>query len=194
MNLITTGVEKGYYSIVTEGTDGKPVFGPVKYWPGLREMGIAPKEESATIYAENMLFAIEKALGDIDVDLDFTDMPLDIYCDIFGKKLDQMGGVIDSSNDVAKYICFMAEKTLTGGVKEYIVLYKGQMNLPEDKAKTKEGKPEFQTKPTNAKFMPLPDGTWRYTVRSDNPKFNAATWATTWGKTVYVPVLEPVTP
>lgn len=187
--LITTTIRKGYYAIGKE-ENGKMTWGPVKYWPGLRELGIAAKEEIGKIYAEGMLWAMAKTLGDIDVSLEFTDIPEDIYCDVFGKKRGTMGEVLDNANDVAPYICIMAEKELTEGVMEYCTLFKGQMNLPEDKAKTGEGKPEFQTKPTNAVFMPLEDGLWRAWVRSDNPKFDKVVWAEKWGKEVVIPTIE----
>ncbi len=187
--LVTTTVRKAYYAVATE-KDGKLTWGPVKYWPGLRELGVSVKEEIGKVYAEGMLWAMAKALGDIDVNLEFTDIPEFVYTDIYGKKRGTMGEVLDNAHDVAPYICIMAEKELTEGVMEYCTLFKGKMNLPDDKSKTNEGKVDFQTKPTNAVFMPLDDGLWRSWVRSDNPDFQKDKWAEKWGKEVMIPEIK----
>lgn len=186
MPKITTGVEKGYYAIL--GTDGAvPTYEAVKYLAGLREISIVPKEESATIYAENRLYEQENSLGEIDVTLDFASLSTEDYADIFGKKLAESGGIIENANDQAPYIAIMAEKTLSGGDKEYLTLYKGKLGIPEDKAKTKEGKTEFQSVSLTGKFQPLESGIWKHNAKTSDTGFNAETHKTTWGKTVFIP-------
>ncbi len=135
---ITTGVEKAYYAILKE--DGvTPKYGTVHYLPGLREISVAAKEEQATIYAENRLYDSENSLGEIEVTLDFASIDTADYAALFGKKIAKNGGIIESSSDQPPYIVLMVEKTLSGGVKEYLTLFKGKLAIPEDKAKTKEG-------------------------------------------------------
>ena len=188
---ITTGVEKAYYAILKE--DGvTPKYGTVHYLPGLREISVAAKEEQATIYAENRLYDSENSLGEFEVTLDFASIDTADYAALFGKKIAKNGGIIESSSDQPPYIVLMVEKTLSGGVKEYLTLFKGKLAIPEDKAKTKEGKTEYQTMSLNGIFMPLDNGMWKHSVKTTDEGFDATTHAENWGKTVLLPSTEEV--
>lgn len=188
---ITTGVEKAYYAILEQ--DGAvPRYGAVKYLPGLREISVTANEEQATIYAENRLYDSENSLGEIEVTLDFASIDTADYAALFGKKIAKTGGIIESSSDQPPYIALMIEKTLSSEVKEYLTLFKGKMALPEDKAKTKEGKTEYQTMSLNGLFMPLDNGIWKHSVKTTDEGFNRETHAQSWGKTVLLPSTEAV--
>ena len=116
---ITTGVEKAYYAILKE--DGEnPIYNPVSYLQGLREFSIVANEEESSIYAENRLWESENALGAIEVTLDFASIYTEDYVALLGKKLAENGGIIEGVDDQAPYIALMLEKTLSGGVKEYL--------------------------------------------------------------------------
>lgn len=183
---IVTGVEKAYYAILKEDGD-TPKYDTVKYLPGLREISITAKEEQATIYAENRLYDSENSLGEIEVTLDFASIETSDYVALLGKKVASTGGVIESADDQPPYIALMAEKTLSGGVKEYLTLFKGKLSIPEDKAKTKEGKTEYQTKSLNGLFMPLENGMWKHAVKTTDDNFDKDTHKNNWGKTVIIP-------
>lgn len=188
---ITTGVEKAYYAILEQ--DGAvPRYGAVKYLPGLREISVTANEEQATIYAENRLYDSENSLGEIEVTLDFASIDTADYAALFGKKIAKSGGIIESSNDQPPYIALMVEKTLSGEVKEYLTLFKGKLAIPEDKAKTKEGKTEYQTMSLNGLFMPLDNGIWKHSVKTTDEGFDSKTHAQSWGKTVLLPSTEAV--
>lgn len=187
---IVTGVEKAYYAILT--ADGEsPTYESAKYLPGLREISVKANEEQATIYAENRLYDSENSLGDIEVTLDFASIDTEDYVVLLGKKKATEGGIIESADDQPPYIALMVEKTLSGGVKEYLTLYKGKLGIPEDKAKTKEGKTEYQTVSLSGLFMPLENGMWKYSVKTTDSGFSEETHKTKWGKTVILPTVSP---
>lgn len=188
---ITTGVEKAYYAILKE-EGATPTYEDAKYLPGLREISVTAKEEQATIYAENRLYDSENSLGEIDVTLDFVSIDTADYVALLGKKIAAEGGIIENSNDQPPYIALMVEKTLSGGVKEYLTLFKGKFSIPEDKAKTKEGKTEYQTVSLPGLFMPLENGIWKHSVKTSDDGFNAETHKTKWGKTVVIPTEKAV--
>lgn len=189
---ITTGVEKAYYAILKE--DGNtPIYTPVSYLQGLREFSIVANEEESSIYAENRLWESENALGAIEVTLDFASIYTEDYVALLGKKLSTTGGIIEGVDDQAPYIALMLEKTLSGGVKEYLTLFKGKLRIPEDKGKTKEGSTEYQTQSLNGTFMALNNGQWKHTVKSDDFGFDKVGHDNKWGKEVILPVaLEKV--
>ena len=183
---ITTGVEKAYYAVLT--TDGdSPTYETAKYLPGLREISVTANEEQATMYAENRLYDSENSLGDIEVTLDFASIDTANYAVLFGKKIASDGGIIESADDQPPYIALMVEKTLSVGVKEYLTLFKGKLSIPEDKAKTKEGKTEYQTVSISGLFMPLENGIWKHSVKTSDEGFNLETHAEKWGKAVVIP-------
>lgn len=183
---ITTGVEKAYYSILDE--DGEILkYQAAKYLPGLREISITANEEQATIYAENRLYDSENSLGEIETTLDFASIDTVDYAILLGKKIAAGGGIIESADDQPPYIALMVEKTLSGKVKEFLTLFKGKLSIPEDKAKTKEGKTEYQTVSLNGLFMPLENGIWKHAVKTTDEGFDAETHKLNWGKTVIIP-------
>lgn len=186
MKKITTGVEKAYYSILSE-EGATPTYETAKYLPGLREISVTANEEQATIYAENRLYDSENSLGEIEVTLDFASIDTKDYVALLGKKVATDGGIIESADDQPPYIALMVEKTLSGKVKEYMTLFKGKLSIPEDKAKTKEGKTEYQTVSLSGLFMPLENGIWKHSVKTTDEGFNETTHATKWGKTVTIP-------
>lgn len=189
---ITTGVEKAYYAVLTTEEE-TPTYQAAKYLPGLREISVTANEEQATLYAENRLYDSENSLGEIEVTLDFASIDTADYVALLGKKVATDGGIIESADDQPPYIALMVEKTLSGKVKEYMTLFKGKLSIPEDKAKTKEGKTEYQTVSLSGLFMPLENGIWKHSVKTTDEGFNAETHATKWGKTVVIPT-EKVVP
>ena len=188
---ITTGVEKAYYAILTTEEE-TPTYEAAKYLPGLREISVTANEEQATIYAENRLYDSENSLGEIEVTLDFASIDTADYVALLGKKRAANGGIIESADDQPPYIALMVEKTLSGKVKEYMTLFKGKLSIPEDKAKTKEGKTEYQTVSLNGLFMPLENGIWKHAVKTTDEGFNEGTHKKNWGKTVVIPSTEAI--
>lgn len=191
--LVIKNIGKLYYAILKNETDEVTSYDPIVYLPGLREITVTPEEQTGEIYGEGVVWDSDTELGKIAVTIDATDLPPKNYAEMLGKKLDLNGGVIDSANDEAPYLALMYEKQLTQGVMEYATLYKGKMAIPEDKAKTREGNVEYQTKAMQGVFMPLNNGVWRNIVRSDSTEFNATTFMENWGegKTITLPQEAP---
>lgn len=181
MNVIT-GLEKVYYAVMTNEVE--ETYGEVKELGDGIEIGVTPTENQTPLYAANKQVLVEKALGDIDLTFTIPAMSTEAQKDLFGMEEATEGGLIYKSNAIKPYIAIMFNKTLDGGAMEYVTLFKGKLNLSEDKAKTQEGQVEYQTAQYSGKFVPLKDGMWKHVVRSTDTGFNAETWATKWGKTV----------
>lgn len=181
MNVIT-GLEKVYYAVMTDETT--ETYGEVKELGDGIEIGVTPTENQTPLYAANKQVLVEKALGDIDLTFTIPAMSTEAQKDLFGMEEATEGGLIYKANSVKPYIAIMFNKTLDGGAMEYVTLFKGKLNLSEDKAKTQEGQVEYQTAQYSGKFVPLKDGMWKHVVRSTDTGFNAETWATKWGTSV----------
>lgn len=181
MNVIT-GLEKVYYAVMTNEVE--ETYGEVKELGDGIEIGVTPTENQTPLYAANKQVLVEKALGDIDLTFTIPAMSTEAQKDLFGMEEAEEGGLIYKSNAIKPYIAIMFNKTLDGGAMEYVTLFKGKLNLNEDKAKTQEGQVEYQTAQYSGKFVPLKDGMWKHVVRSTDTGFNAETWATKWGTSV----------
>lgn len=181
MNVIT-GLEKVYYAVMTNEVE--ETYGEVKELGDGIEIGVTPTENQTPLYAANKQVLVEKALGDIDLTFTIPSMSTEAQKDLFGMEEATEGGLIYKANSVKPYIAIMFNKTLDGGAMEYVTLFKGKLNLSEDKAKTQEGQVEYQTAHYSGKFVPLKDGMWKHVVRSTDTGFNAETWATKWGTSV----------
>lgn len=187
--LVIKNIRKLYYAILKSETGEEATYEPIKYLPGLREITVTPEEQSGEIYAEGMVWDADTELGKIGVTLDATDLDIETYAELLGKQIDSNGGVIDNAHDEAPYIALMYEKEMTQGVMEYATLFKGKLSIPEDKAKTREGNVEYQTKSMQGVFMPLNNGDWRSIVRSNSTEFVEEVFMENWGegKTIKLP-------
>lgn len=190
MSKVNTGLGNIYYSIATItgfGSEEVISYGEVKPLAPLIEVSVSPSENSNTMYAGDVPFVTQDALGEIDMTFSVPLISDAAMCDLFGYKKATEGGIIRDAKAVRPYVALMFEQNCADGVVDYVTLYKGKLSLPELKGKTKEGQVEFQTKSFNGKFVTPKNGIWMYAVSSDDVDFSRETWATKWGKTVVVP-------
>lgn len=190
---VVKGIGKAYVAILLTDENGVATYDDAIYMPGLRQISVNANEETAEMYAEDTVWESENALGAIDVTIDFASIETSTYAKILGKKLAAEGGVIDSADDDPPYIAIMVEKHLSGGVTEYLQLFKGKLKIPQETARTKEGTTEYQTVSLSGRFMPLSNKMWKYNNRTGDDGFEATTWAEKWGKEVIIPT-EATTP
>lgn len=186
------GLEKLYYAKIIKDDNTGVEFDTPKYLKGVKEIKIAPKTSTEKLYAENKLWEQATTLDDVEVSVNLADLTNAELADLIGHKLAAEGGIIANADDTAPYIALLYVANKANGKKRYGVLYKGKMELPEDSAKGKEGKTEFQTPEVKATFQPLQNnGDWKYQVDSDDPDC-PATIDTDFFASVIVPTIKVV--
>ena len=105
-----TGVKKLVYAVMTD--EALETYGAVKEAPPLMNIKVSPKSDSAKLYADNDVSEIETSLGDIAVDFETKDMPLEVQADFFGHALDaETGQMVYNSNDHAPYLAIGYQRT-----------------------------------------------------------------------------------
>lgn len=182
MNVIT-GLEKVYYAVMTDETT--ETYGEVKELGEGIEIGVTPTENSSVLPAGNRDAIVELRAGETNLTFTIPSMTTEAKMDIFGFEEAEEGGIIYNSNAIKPYIAIMFNKTLDGGAMEYVTLYKGKLQLNEDKAKTiSNGQVEFQTPQFSGKFVQLKNGNSQHVIRSTDKNFDAESWAKTWGVSV----------
>jgi phi13 family phage major tail protein len=161
---------------------------PAKIAPAI-SANITPNFNITTLYGDDQAVAVAEALGDIDVELNITDLTPDDYALILGKTKNTDGVVEDSTEDIAPYLAlgFKLPKE-SGGFRHYWY-YKGKFNPPSVSHNTKAGTPEFQTATISGKFMAREDKKWRAHMDSDDPEINQAV-VDAWFNDVYEPTPE----
>ncbi|MGL5459011.1 MAG: major tail protein [Cetobacterium sp.] len=154
--------------LLTEST-GNITFDTPRYFEGVKELGIKPKQNSDDYFHEGRKVLTEQTLEDIGVTINITDLTDEDECYVMGHKLAKTGGVIKSDNDIAPTLALLYEAEKAQGIKQYGILYAGTFGLSDEDIKDKEGKTNFQAKQIQASFRPLVDGRWQYKVSSDSP-------------------------
>ena len=101
VNSATTGVKKLVYAIMTD--ELLETYGTVKPAPPLINIKVAPKVDVATLYADNQPAETATVVGDIAVDYEVQDMPLEVQADFLGHVLDPtLGTLTYNVNDNAQ--------------------------------------------------------------------------------------------
>ena len=192
--MAITGVEKLFYSKITKDDNTGLTFGTPIYLAGVKEIKIAPKVSTEKLYAENKLWDQSTTLEDVEVTVNIADLTNMQSADLLGQTIATEGGSFASSKDEAPYIALLYKANKSNGQARYGVLYKGKMSLPDDSAKGKEGKTDFQTPEMKSTFQPLQNnGMWKYSVDSDDANCPSDI-DTTFFTSVIIPTKKVVAP
>ncbi|BBW99011.1 major tail protein [Geobacillus subterraneus] len=161
MGKIISGLDMFHIAQLIKDDSSGVQYATPEAVPGAVSIKVDPKTESETVYADNSAYAVLNSIGDIDVEMEATDLPLDIQQKLFGHTVEngvQFASIHDETMELA--LGFRA-KVSTGGYRYYWLL-KGKPELLPIEGKTEEGKPSPQTAKLKLKFMPLQyNGRWK---------------------------------
>lgn len=163
VNSATTGVKKLVYAIMTDET--AETYGTVKSAPPLLNIKVAPKVDIATLYGDDKPVETATVVGDIAVDFETQDMPLEVQADFLGHKLSaETGELLYNVNDNAPYLAIGYQRTKGNGKSRYVWLYKVKFQEIDEEAKTKEDKVSFQTPKVSGIAIANKSGVWKSSV------------------------------
>lgn len=160
----------------TTENDGAPVN-----IAGVISAKISPSSNTATLYADDGPDEVATALGEISVELNVKDLPLDIQADLLGHTVTS-GVMYRSADDIAPYVAIGFRSEKSNGSFRYIWLYKGKFKQIEQEYKTKEDTPAFQTPTIVGTFVKrVYDDAWQAIVDEDDldkdiPEIDVKTW------------------
>lgn len=168
--MAIVGIEKLYYAKIMQDDNVGLKFDVPTYLEGVKEIKISPKVSTEKLYAENKLWEQATTLDSIEISLNITDLTNAQLSDLLGHTLAKEGGIYAKDTDQAPYIALLYKANKSNDKARFAALYKGKMELPDDSAKGKEGKTDFQTPELKATFQPLQNnGMWKYQVDNDDP-------------------------
>lgn len=169
----------------SDGTHGTP-----RKLSPIVSANITPNFTITTQYGDDRAVAVAEAMGDIDIEINVTDLTPDEYAFLLGKTKNAEGVIVDSIDDVSPYIALGWRLPLDGGGFRYYWYYKGKFNPPAATHQTKGENVEFQTSTISGKFVPRSDGNWR--AHHDSPAVLTSV-ATNWFASVYTPLPRDTT-
>ncbi|MBH8605989.1 major tail protein [Thermoactinomyces sp. CICC 10521] len=177
MSGVQVGLRDLHYAILNQDdANGVSYDTPVKI-SGFINAKITPTTNSETLYADDGPAEVATSLGEITVELQVKDLPLDVQAALLGHTVSD-GMLIKNADDQAPYVAIGFRSLKSNGKYRYVWLYKGKFTTPEAEFQTKEDKPTFQTPTISGSFLKREyDGAWQVVGDEDMPGFNKAdTW------------------
>lgn len=185
-----TGNGKVYYAILK----GDGTYEEVKELGPLVETSVKENNNTSQADAGDQVYLQATEYGGTDVTFGVYNITKEAQCEIYGHTLSNTGGIIKNSNDKIPYLALMIEghaQTEVAKVTDYIILYKGMLQAPELKTKTKsKGTTEFQYYSISGTFQDNDDGLHQYIQSSDDEGFDKTAWDGIWGSTVPKPTAK----
>lgn len=165
------GLSNLHYALVTADTATATTYSAVKKISKIISADVKAASNFATLFADNGPSDVGSALGEISVDFEVADLPLEVVCDLLGHKLVN-GIMVSNINDQAPYVAIMFEGLKPGGQTKYVKLLKGMFGEADDSFKTKEDKVTFQTTKISGKFVQRTfDSNWKYTADTESATY-----------------------
>jgi phi13 family phage major tail protein len=147
---------------------------------------ITPNFTVTTLYGDDRAVSVAHALGDIDIQINTTDLTPEDYDLLMGTTKNDDNVIEDSIDDVAPYGALLFRLPLENGGFKYYAYFKGKFQPPGSTHNTKGGSVEYQTPTISGKFMARDDGKWRAHLVHPDPA-TADPIASAWFTNVYEP-------
>lgn len=187
VNSALIGLKDLYYATLTKDDGTGVTYGtPVKVAPAINAK-ITPSVSTEVLYADDGPAETAVALGEISVELETSDLPLEIQAALLGHTLDATAGVMTKkSTDTAPYVALGFKSQKSNGKYRFVWLLKGKFAPIEEEYKTKEDKVTYNTPKIKASFVKRSkDDVWQYIADEDSGFTGASTWFTS----VYAPTV-----
>ena len=166
VNSAATGITKLVYAIMLD--EVLEAYGQVKEAPPLISIKVTPKSDTATLYANNVAVETASSLGDVPVEFETQDMPLEVQADFLGHTLDAVSGTLTyNTNDQAPYLALGYERTKANGKSRFVWLYKVKFEEIGEEGKTQEDKVAFQTPTVSGLGIANKNGDWKKVADED---------------------------
>lgn len=184
MSGIQVGLRDIHYALLKSDDSTGVVYEKPEKIAGAINASVSPTTNSETLYADDGPAETATALGEITVELNVKDLPLEVQAALLGHKLEN-GVLLKSASDNTPYVALGFKSLKSNGAYRYVWLYKGKFGLPEQEFQTKEDTPAFQTPTISGTFIKREfDDLWQAMGDEDETGFTAGS---TWFTEVYDP-------
>jgi phi13 family phage major tail protein len=178
--MATIGLRDVHYALLIED----PVTGTPSYETPVKVIGaitanINPNSSTATLFYDDGPGDTAATMGEITLELNLADIPLDIQAVWLGHEY--VGGILKrKGGDTPPWLAIGFRSLKSNGAYRYMWLNKGKFSIPEEDYATKGDSVEFATPTITGSFVKRDnDDEWERTTDEDAPGFNpsyVATW------------------
>ncbi len=179
-----------HYAILTTDTAAKLEYQAPKPLVGAISAKISPSSNQEKLYADDGVFDIANALGDITLELELATLPIKAQAALLGHTY-QDGVMTMKDTDEPPYLAIGFLSQPQPGRFRFVWLYKGKFSLVEDEYATSTDSAAWRLPKLSGTFIKREhDGNWQIIADSGDPGFTAADF---WFKSVY-PTPPPAEP
>lgn len=175
-----------FAELLTDPSDGgRATYKAAERIPGAITANVNPNASSETLFADDGPFETASTIGQIELEVNVADLPLELQAKLFGHTLTQDGILIRKSTDTPPWVAVGFKSLKSNGKYRYTWLAKGKFSLPEQSNETKGDSVNFSTPTSTATFVKREcDDEWERHTDEDATGFTAAT-ATNWFNNPY---------
>lgn len=150
--MAKVGVNGFHYALLTSDTVSGVAYSTPVAVPGLVSIDIKTASDTTTLFADDGPYEVASALGEITVDIELADLPLEVHAALLGHTA--TAGVMPmASTESAPYVAIGFLGTGSNSQTIPVWLLKGVFGEPDDTYQTKEDKVAFQTSKISGKFV-----------------------------------------
>lgn len=190
--MATIGLDKLYYSKITEGEDGSETYATPVQLAKAMSAELSVELAEATLYADDGAAEIVKEFKSGTLSLGVDDIGASVASDLTGATIDENGVVVSTSEDGGDPVAVGFRAKKSNGKYKYYWLYRVKFGIPATNLATKGDSITFSTPTIEGTILRRNkvDGKgkhpWKAEVTEGDTAVSAAT-ITNWYKEVYEP-------
>lgn len=159
-------VENLVFATLTD--DVLKTYGTVTPISPLINIKVTPASSSAVLYADGQAVERVTSLGEISVEFETQDLPLEVQAALLGHTLAPLTGVMTYNvDDTAPYVALGFKIKKANGRYRYVWLLKGNFGELSEEAVTQSDTVTFSTPKLKGGFIVRADGNWKFTADDD---------------------------
>lgn len=143
--MATIGLDKLYYSKITEGAGGVETYGAPKELAASISAGLSVDIEGIVLYASDGKLVNKKEFKSGTLSLGVADIGIAVAADLTGATVDENDVLVSRQSDTPKPVAVGFRTRLAGGRYRYYWLYRVTFKTPAVEAETKGDSTTFKT-------------------------------------------------
>lgn len=184
-NKITYGLSNVHVWPITATDDaGKPTYGTVINMPGAKEMSLSAEGDTATFYADNVLYWSAEANNGYSGSVTIAEVPEEFAEKILNQIKDTNGVLVEDANATGTEFAMAFEFEGDANKKRH-VFYRCTAGRPDVASSTKEDNIEPNTQEISITAMPRLDNSY---VKASVADPSSSAYSSWYGTTPYEPV------
>ena len=190
--MATIGLDKLYYSKITEDAEGQETYGTPKPLAKAMTAELSVELAEATLYADDGAAEVVKEFQSGTLSLGVADIGTEIAEDLTGATIDGNKVLVSTSEDGADPVAVGFRAKKSNGKYRYFWLYRVKFGIPATNLTTKGDSIEFSTPTIEGTVMrrnkpdTLGKHPWKAEVNEDDTGVPASV-ISDWYKSVYEP-------